>query len=61
MSQATGVKTVAVKESPKEAIQNHPTLEQIRERAYEIYVARNGTPGDELHDWLQAEQELRSK
>jgi hypothetical protein len=34
--------------------------EAIRARAYEISVARrqNGDEGDELSDWLQAEQEL---
>jgi len=37
------------------------TDEQIRLRAYEIYVARAETPGDELGDWLQAEQELCSE
>ena len=32
--------------------------EEIRHRAYEIYLARDGQPGDELDDWLQAELEL---
>ena len=32
--------------------------EEIRHRAYEIYLARDGQPGDELDDWLQAEREL---
>lgn len=35
-----------------------PTEEQIRMRAYEIHLARNGNPGSELDDWLQAESEL---
>ncbi len=34
---------------------NHePTQEEIRRRAYEIYLERNGLPGDELDDWLRA-------
>jgi len=33
--------------------------EEIRRRAYEIYVERNGLPGDELDDWLRAERELQ--
>jgi hypothetical protein len=32
--------------------------EGIRRRAYEIYLARDGQPGGELDDWLQAEREL---
>jgi len=32
--------------------------DRIRERAYEIYKARNGNPGNESLDWLQAEREL---
>ncbi len=39
--------------------QTPPTVEQIRQRAYEIYLARNCAPGDPVADWLQAEQELR--
>jgi hypothetical protein len=36
-----------------------PTLDQIRQRAHDIYVARGGTEGMGLNDWLQAEQELK--
>jgi hypothetical protein len=36
-----------------------PTHEEIRRRAYEIYLERNGLPGDELDDWLRAERELQ--
>ncbi len=38
-----------------------PTEEEIRQRAYEIYVARGGTPGDPRLDWQQAELELRAR
>jgi hypothetical protein len=31
--------------------------EQIRRRAYEIYLERGAQPGRELDDWLQAEHE----
>ncbi len=37
-----------------------PTEEQIRARAYEIYLRRNGGPGDAHSDWLQAEGELHA-
>jgi hypothetical protein len=32
--------------------------EEIRLRAYEIYLERGGQLGRELDDWLQAEREL---
>ena len=39
---------------------NHaPSREEIRRRAYEIYLVRNGVPGDQLDDWLGAERELQ--
>ena len=36
-----------------------PSREEIRLRAYEIYLERGGVPGNELDDWLQAERELK--
>jgi hypothetical protein len=36
------------------------TEQQIRERAYEIYLARGGQEGDEVSDWLAAEREVNS-
>jgi hypothetical protein len=33
--------------------------EEIRRRAYEIYLERGEQPGRELDDWLQAERELK--
>jgi hypothetical protein len=37
----------------------HSTDEQeIRDRAYEIYLQRGAQHGSELEDWLQAEREL---
>jgi hypothetical protein len=37
----------------------HATHEQeIRNRAYELYLLRGEQPGYELEDWLQAEREL---
>jgi len=37
-----------------------PNHEEIRRRAYEIYLERGGLPGRELEDWLQAESEFES-
>ena len=32
--------------------------QEIRNRAYEIYLNRGAQPGYEVEDWLQAEREL---
>jgi len=32
--------------------------QEIRNRAYEIYLQRGAQPGYEVEDWLQAEREL---
>lgn len=34
--------------------------EQIRLRAYELYMERGAQPNDDLGDWLRAERELRA-
>ena len=35
--------------------------DEIRRRAYEIYLERDGQPGGEIDDWLQAERELEGE
>ncbi|HUI07663.1 MAG TPA: DUF2934 domain-containing protein [Verrucomicrobiae bacterium] len=35
-----------------------PREDEVRARAYEIYLERGGQPGRDLDDWLQAEFEL---
>jgi len=58
--------TLEVRASPTQphtanTFANHkPSREEIRLRAYEIYLERGGVPGNELDDWLQAEGELES-
>jgi hypothetical protein len=37
---------------------NAPNHDDIRCRAYEIYLERGGAPGHEVEDWLQAEREI---
>jgi hypothetical protein len=44
----------------KDAFQPTYTEDEIRQRAYAIYLARAGGPGDELDDWLKAEAELKA-
>lgn len=46
----------AVKE--REVLLRSTREEEIRNRAYEIYLRRGGQSGHELEDWLQAEREL---
>ena len=40
------------------SIPNAARAEEIRRRAYEIYLQRGERPGHDLDDWLQAECEL---
>ena len=35
-----------------------PLEERIRIRAHEIYLQRGGEDGNELDDWLEAEEEI---
>ena len=50
----------AVAASPASA-PTSPTLDEIRERAYHRYLARGGSHGAEIDDWLEAERELRGE
>ncbi len=45
----------------EEGSEVNPAREQeIRRRAYELYLERGEEPGHDLQDWLQAERELAS-
>jgi hypothetical protein len=46
-----------VEKMPHPAL-SQPTQEEIALRAYQIYLERGGTPGNELEDWTRAEREL---
>jgi hypothetical protein len=46
-------------ETGEVSVGNSTRDEGIRRRAYEIYLERDGLPGDELDDWLRAERELQ--
>jgi len=35
--------------------------QKIAHRAYEIYLERNGAPGNPLEDWVRAEREILQK
>ena len=40
---------------------NSPSQEEIRQRAFEIYMERGGIHACDLDDWSQAERELQEK
>lgn len=40
---------------------NETLVNLIRERAYNIYCTRGGNPGDEVHDWLEAETQVKQE
>ena len=52
--QATSIQA----ETREVSVGNSVRDEEIRRRAYEIYLERGAQPGRELDDWLQAEHEL---
>jgi len=53
--------TSAQAETGEVSVGNVVGDEQIRLRAYEIYLECGEQPGRELDDWLQAERELESE
>ena len=53
--QSTSTQPVALEVSPGNTARD----EEIRRRAYEIYLERGEQSGRDLDDWLQAERELQ--
>jgi hypothetical protein len=57
---STGVAMLA--DAPPTEESGHALLEeQIRMRAYELFLERGSEPNDDLGDWLQAEREYRGQ
>jgi DUF2934 family protein len=52
---------MAESEQTRPEVVNGPSLEEIRHRAYELYVQRSCVHGCDQDDWLQAERELFEK
>ena len=48
--------TLAQDESQRRTVSEN----DVRLRAYELYLQRGATPGNDVGDWLQAERELRA-
>jgi len=60
---AASVQTPVASSSPatKEKVAASGLEEEIRRRAYEIYLERGSIPGNESEDWLVAEREVRAR
>jgi Protein of unknown function (DUF2934) len=58
---AAPIQPPTVLEPRRDAVPVNNLEEQIRLRAYELYLERGGTPGHESEDWLIAEREVRSR
>ena len=50
--------TSSLAETGEVSAGNSARDEEIRRRAYEIYLERGQQPGHDIDDWLQAEREL---
>ena len=42
-------------------MQYNPSYDEIAEAAYQRYLRRGGTDGQDFDDWLEAERELKSR
>ncbi len=66
-NQKTGLREATITEqrsslsaTHRESKRKSITEDDVRRRAYELYLQRGGAPGNDLADWLQAERELRA-
>jgi hypothetical protein len=59
MARANGNGSPAKSNSP--SAKKLSPQEKIAQRAYEIYLERNGAPGNPLEDWVRAEREVLQK
>lgn len=61
LNQETGNATEGVEIRESERLMHSSREEEIRHRAYEIYLARGEEQGCDIDDWLQAERELTAE
>ena len=54
-----GGQAKSVLQAQEASVSYRLTHDQIRHRAYQIYLERGAHPGQELDDWLRAERELQ--
>ena len=57
----SSIKDQTVSLRPVRPLRNLPSPDEIRLRAYQIYLARGALPGHESEDWEQAERELTTR
>lgn len=58
----TPINTTPTKVAPKKAQPSVASLdEEIRRRAYELFLERKGAAGDPAADWIVAEREVRAR
>ena len=58
---AANVSPIQAEETAGASVRNAAREDEIRLRAYEIYLERGAEPGREMEDWLQAEGELERR
>lgn len=58
MRHATDARQPGAEVGQRDRLPQAANEQEIRRRAYEIYLERGAQPGHELEDWLQAEREL---
>ena len=46
--------------SENQRTENQVMHDRIAQRAFELFLARGATPGQDIEDWLRAEHELRA-
>ena len=54
-----GAQAPSVEQAEEASVSHGPTHDQIRLRAYQLYLERGAHPGQELDDWLRAEREFQ--
>jgi hypothetical protein len=47
--------------APEPIVAAEPTEDDIRRRAYQRYLERGGSHGQDFEDWLHAERELKAR
>ena len=63
----TAKKKTARKAVPKKPVKKAPQinlqdfLEEVRKGAYELFLRRGSTHGNDLEDWLKAEKKVKQK
>jgi len=51
--------TEAIQSDGAQVTPHLPAHDEIKHRAYEIYLSQGATDGHDLENWLQAERDLR--